>query len=146
MTGNIKAIAAAIMLATITGACGDKADKTPDNANALRLYADLRDIYISYADSLTATTDSAAADSLAMRLDDRIRRTYLAYPAGLDMHISESQNDTLWTYASRIAAIRNRLRRHLPTDTIAADTTHTGTVTADTTLRHTQLPHTQPLP
>lgn len=111
----------------MTAACTPEKKADPKDAQAAALYGELCATYKVYADSLAAVSDSATTDSVAMRLDDRVRRIYLKYPPDLDVHITEAQNDTIWRYASRIASLRARMRHvaavrdSLAPDSIARD-------------------------
>lgn len=101
--------------------CGETGETDTQDTDARRLYQDLRAVYRLYADSLAAVSDTADIDSMIMRLDDRVRKIYARYPADLDIHIPEAENDSLWVTVSRIAEKRNRVRHALPADTIPAD-------------------------
>lgn len=103
--------------------CSDDKKVGAEMKRTSSLYADLKEIYSVYADSLAATEDSAKIDTLGSNLDDRVRRIYLNYPPELDYHISESQNDTLWRYVARITSLRNRMRKVSQPDTLVQDST-----------------------
>lgn len=113
------AFAASVLLAP---SCGRESDKEAvSDSQAMLLYRDLRDIYSLYTDSLAQSADSALTDSIAMRLDDAVRRAYQRYPADLDMRIPQSHNDTLWGYVSRIAPLRTRFLHTQSPDSIPSD-------------------------
>lgn len=112
----------ALIITVIMCSCSSEQKDDAQDAQADALYEELKMTYKQYSDSLVMAADSAKIDSIAMRLDDRIKKIYLKYPADLDQKISEAQNDTLWQYASGIANLRNKMKvRKIATDSIPDD-------------------------
>lgn len=110
-----------LLMAVASQSCSSDKQEDTQNVEAHNLYRELKETYRIYADSINATSDSAQIDSMVMRLDNRLRKIYARYPADLDIHISESENDTLWSITKRIAEARNRVARPAVVDSLATD-------------------------
>lgn len=93
---------------------GDRAND--DVSQADDLYVELLSTYKAYADSLeqipvTDTTGRVAA--IEERFEKQMHRINWKYPMDTDHYLSQSQNDTLWSYTQRYTHAR-ALHRHQP--------------------------------
>lgn len=121
MRYNVLRIALVVGIGVLSVGCSEDKTGGEESKQSNSLYADLKEVYRIYADSLASTDDSAKIDTIACNLDDKVRRIYLSYPPDLDFNISESQNDTLWRYVARITQLRNRLRKSIEIDSLVTD-------------------------
>lgn len=122
MNKTIYIIITSVFLALCFACSKNDDSKSQVDIQANQLYKELNSIYKTYADSLEIASDSALVDDIVNRLDNKIKDTYLRYPANLDTHITQSQNDTLWRFVSRIASLRSRYHKNvLKTDSVSSD-------------------------
>lgn len=110
-----------VFAAAAVASCGEESKQSkPDSRQTAELCRRIVDLYNCYSDTLELYTDSASIDSIACIFDDRLRRLYLEFPAGLDANLSEAENDSIWRVAQRYIRLRSRMFAH-PADSLVAD-------------------------
>ncbi len=85
---------AAVVAAALASGCTEKVDDNY-NADAERLYESSLRLAKVYADSMANAADSAAAESLMERFDERLTALNYSVAPDTDFHVSEGHNDTL---------------------------------------------------
>ncbi len=125
------AAAMAVIILAFT-ACKEEHKVDPVTEKVNELYKSISELYVTYTDSLAHATDSADIEGICSRLDDRIRKVYLAYPAEFDTKLSDAQNEKLWNLAQKYIKLREK--RMCPkivasTDSVASDSANAASAT-----------------
>lgn len=71
------------------------------------LFNDVRELVISYTDSMAAAKDSVSVAELSERFEERITKINMGYPPETDFSMTEQENDTLKVLLEKYAAARD---------------------------------------
>lgn len=113
---HIICVSASCLLGAMTAGCRNEDKPVVDVTQADALYEELLAAYRCYGDSLSmlpAQDTTGRERGLEERFEQCLRDIYKRYPADLDMHITQVQNDSLWHYTDLY--VKARQRHHKPT-------------------------------
>lgn len=98
--------------------------KSVDRSQATMMYNMLRQLVISYTDSLSTATDSVSIASITERYEELLTELIFKYPANTDLLMTNGQQDTISNLTAKFVRIKNEKIKGLnieKTDRVTVD-------------------------